>query len=72
MIYHGAALATSAGLALAGVLAELRSRALRDYHAALLDDPLTPARTRLQRRHLRRRCAECATLAELVVTRFTP
>lgn len=69
MIYHGLALVLSAGPPLLGVLAELRSRAIRAYHAVLLDAPLTAPNTRLERRHMRRHCATCATIAELATTR---
>lgn len=69
VIEFGLALAASAGLPLLGVLAELRHRALTRYHATLLDAPLTPPSTRLERRHLRRACATCSLLAELLVTR---
>lgn len=72
MIEYGVGLILSAGPALLGVLAELRARALRAYHADLLDDPLIPPRTRLERRHVRRACATCSLLGELVVTRYVP
>ncbi len=72
MIYNGLALMISAAPPLLGVLAELRSRALARYHAELLDAPLTPPRTWLERRHMRRACLTCALVAELVVTRATP
>jgi hypothetical protein len=69
---YGLSLMISVTPPLLGVLAELRHVALRNFHARLLDDPLAPARTRFERRHLRRRCAECALLAQLVVTRRAP
>lgn len=59
----------AAAPALLGVLLELRSRAVQRYHTALLDDPLTVPRTRLERRHTRRACATCSLLVDLVVTR---
>lgn len=68
MIYHGLALMISAGLPLLGVLAELRHRAVRAYHAVLLNAPLTAPSTRLERRHMRRKCVTCATIAELITT----
>ena len=55
--------------ALAGVLHVLGARLVAQYHAELWGDVLTPARTWVQRRHLRRACAECELLAELATTR---
>jgi hypothetical protein len=68
VIYDGLALMISAGLPLLGMLAELRSRALARYHAAVLDAPLTLPRTWLERRHLRRACATCTLVAELATS----
>lgn len=72
LVQYGLSLMISVTPPLLGVLAELHHVALRNFHARLLDDPLAPARTRLERRHLRRRCAECGVLATLVVTRRAP
>lgn len=69
MTQFGLALIISTVPPLLGVLAELRSRALARYHATLLDAPLTHPRTWLERHHMRRRCATCSLVAELVTTR---
>ena len=65
MIYHGIALMVCAGLGLSGVLAQLHHLAIEGYHELLRDNPLTPARSTAERRHLRRTCAECSLLAEM-------
>lgn len=71
MIYHGLALMVCAGLPLAGVLAELRHRAVHAYHELALADPLARPRSWVARRHLRRACATCSLVAELAFSHAT-
>lgn len=70
MIYYGIALMLSAGLALFGVLYQLHHLAIEGYHSALWADPLADPRSRTERRHLRKRCADCSMIAEMATTRL--
>lgn len=70
MIYNGIAIMVCAGLGLAGVLYQLHYMVIEDYHDRLWADPLAPACSRTERRHLRKRCSECSMIAELATTRL--
>jgi hypothetical protein len=70
LVYYGLALILSAGLGLAGVLYQLHHLAVEGYHELLLADPLAAPRSPTERRHLRRSCATCSLLADMVVTRL--
>jgi len=70
MLYHGIALILSAGPAFVGVLHALHRVMVGGLHEALWRDPLTPVTTWVERRHLRRPCAECSMIAELQITRL--
>jgi hypothetical protein len=72
LVYNGLALMLCAGLGLFAVLHLLRHVAIAGYHDLLWADPLAPARSPLEQRHLRQPCAECSMIAELVVTRAVP
>lgn len=72
LVYNGLALMLCAGLGLFAVLHQLRHMALCWFHDRLWADPLAPARSPLEQRHLRQSCAECSMIAELVVTRAVP
>jgi hypothetical protein len=56
--------------ALLGVLHALRTRLAAQYHLVLWAAPLTAPRSRWQRRHLRKPCAECSMISEMVTTRL--
>lgn len=70
MIYNGIALMVCAGLGLFGVLAQLHHLVIAGYHEVLWRAPLTPPCSRAERRHLRKRCAECSMIAEMMTTRM--
>lgn len=70
MLHHGIALILSAGPALAGVLHALHRVLVCGLHEAFWRDPLTPVTTWVERRHMRRPCAECSLIAEMHVSRL--
>ena len=69
LVYHGLALIVCAGAGLFGVLYQLHHMDIVALHERLWRHPLSPPRSRAQRRHLRTRCSDCSMIAELVVTR---
>jgi hypothetical protein len=71
MIYHGLALMACAGMGLFGVLYQLHHLAIEGYHDVLRQAPLTPPRSLVERRHLRRPCSDCSMVAELAVAHAT-
>jgi len=48
-----------------GVLHSLWTAQVAEFHGRLYVDPLTPPSGRVQRVHLRRKCADCGFHAEL-------
>lgn len=71
MIYHGIALMLCAGAGLFGVLYQLHHLVIEGYHELLREDPLTPAASAAERRHLQRPCPECSLLAEMATAHAT-
>jgi hypothetical protein len=65
MLELGVGLVLSTAPALAGVLHALRASIVRDYHAALLTDPLTRSKSIVIDRHMRRACVTCSVVAEM-------
>lgn len=70
LIQFGLCLMVAAALPLCGVLHALHDARVRLYHARLDIDPLAPAATRTERRHLHTACGHCSLLAEMAVTRM--
>ena len=63
MIYHGLALMICSAATLSGVLYQLHHNLIKAFHTRLWENPLSPARTWLERRHLTRPCEECSFIA---------
>jgi len=57
-------------LGVLGLLHNARALALAGYHDVLWADPLAPPRSRAERRHLQKPCAECSMIVDLAVTRM--
>jgi hypothetical protein len=71
MIYHGIALMVCAGIGLSGVLYQLHHQLVEGYHDVLRHAPFSPPRSHVERRHLRRACADCSMIAELATAHAT-
>lgn len=69
MITFGLYLMICTALPLAGLLSELHSRAIQALHDRVIDEPLSPAGSLIERHHLTRPCATCSMVAQMVVTR---
>lgn len=63
MIYTGIALIICSVIPLMGVMYQLHHNLVRAFHARAWADPLSPAHTWVERRHLARTCAECSFIA---------
>lgn len=72
MIYTGISLMIAAAIPLAGVLYELHHRLIKAFHARVWIDPLSPACTWVERRHLARTCAECSFIASTRTSHSVP